>query len=439
VPRGTRTGLPQPPAKIYTPGDVYRLLNHTSPHEESPASICTAAAAAINKEDSAAAVHEEDIWCTAAAATVVEEHSREDFPGEDSSDEGVENLDEAFQDLVGSKTSGLDDLDYSSDDDDNDYFQEIKDKARFIEYSDVKKVNHGRQQTNIIPGSTKPPDYSGMSKAKLEEAKKEYKQECKRYTDGLQMKRLNQQNDMFKPDSFTGCLSLVLRPMSDVLAFWLDVNQNFPDKELLTMCVAKETNLCGINFVCTRSNVWDFKCTGFRFCVIAHQSEHRGWHVTTACICEGDDFVDLDKDSKQVPPKKPTLPFRTKWIVPLILPVIIDTPAISNKNLKQFLSVYGKDHKLSDSILQEARSEAKAQLFGKADKNAQYSKGKKTYLERSGHTVELKYTSRKETLCNVERLVVSKELLCLKAKDNSTLDKEGRTGFWDNWKEENYG
>jgi hypothetical protein len=44
-----------------------------------------------------------------------------------------------------------------------------------------------------------------MSKAELEEAKNEYKQECKRYTNGLQMKHLNQQNDMFKPDSFTGC------------------------------------------------------------------------------------------------------------------------------------------------------------------------------------------------------------------------------------------
>jgi hypothetical protein len=59
------------------------------------------------------------------------------------------------------------------------------------------------------------------------------------------MKRLNQKNDMFEPDSFTGCLSLVLRPILDVLAFWLDVNQNFPDKELLTMRVAKEANFCG--------------------------------------------------------------------------------------------------------------------------------------------------------------------------------------------------
>jgi hypothetical protein len=60
--------------------------------------------------------------------------------------------------------------------------------------------------------------------------------------------------------------------------------------------------------------------------------------------------------------------------MPLILPVIVDTPSISNKNLKQFLLGYGKDHVLSDSILQEARTEAKAQLFGKSEENIQYAK-----------------------------------------------------------------
>jgi hypothetical protein len=113
------------------------------PHKEPPASICTAAAAAIDEENSAAAVHKEDIWCTAAAATVAEKHSREDFPGEDLSDEGVENLNKAFQDLVGSKTSGLDNLNCSSDDNDNNFFQVIEDEACFIEYSNAKKVNHG--------------------------------------------------------------------------------------------------------------------------------------------------------------------------------------------------------------------------------------------------------------------------------------------------------
>jgi hypothetical protein len=252
------------------------------------------------------------------------------------------------------------------------------------------------------------------------------------------MKRLNAQNNSFEPDSFTGCLSPTLRPMTEVISFQLDVNHNFPDKEILTLRVAKEANLHGINFVCSQSDVRDFKCTGYRFCVIAHQSECRGWLVNTVCICEGDEFVDFDDSPTKGPPEKPTLPFWTKWIVPLILPVIVDTPSISNKNLRQYLLGYGKDLALTDSILQEARTEAKDQLFGKSEENVKYAKGMKTYIERSGHVVELCYTSRKETIWNVERLVVSKELLHLKAKENSTLDKEGRSAYWNTWKKENY-
>jgi hypothetical protein len=106
---------------------------------EPSASICTAAAAAIDKQDKANAVNEEDIWCKAAAATIdAEEQTNKD----ELSKEGVEDLNKAFDDLVGVKTSGLDDLDYSSNDNDDNYFQEIKDKARLIEYSDTKKVCH---------------------------------------------------------------------------------------------------------------------------------------------------------------------------------------------------------------------------------------------------------------------------------------------------------
>jgi hypothetical protein len=143
---------------------------------EPSTSICTAAAAAIDKQDEANAAGEEDIWCAAAVATIdAEEQANKD----ELSEEGVKDLNEAFDDLEGAKTSGLDDLDYSSNHKDNNYFQEIKDEAHLIEYFDAKKVCHGRQQTNIIPGGPKPPDYSGMSSAKLAEAKKEYRRERK--------------------------------------------------------------------------------------------------------------------------------------------------------------------------------------------------------------------------------------------------------------------
>ena len=105
-------------------------------------------------------------------------------------------------------------------------------------------------------------------------------------------------------------------------------------------------------------------------------------------------IVDVDAVTKKL-----TLPFRTKWIVPLILSIIVDSPTISNKNLRHALLVYGKEHLLTDSILQEARTDAKAQLFGMAAENVKYAEGMKSELEKDGHIVGLMYTSKKASHC----------------------------------------
>ena len=136
--------------------------------------------------------------------------------------------------------------------------------------------------------------------------------------------------------------------------------------------------------------------------MIARHSEHLGWFVSVANIRECDEFggegggcvVDVD-----AVPEKLTSPFWTKWIVPLILSIIVDSPTISNKNLRHALLVYGKEHLLTDSILQEARTDAKAQLFGMAAENVKYAEGMKSELEKDGHIVGLMYTSKKASHC----------------------------------------
>ena len=69
--------------------------------------------------------------------------------------------------------------------------------------------------------------------------------------------------------------------------------------------------------------------------------EWLGWHVSVVNICECDEVgasvIDVDAELEKL-----TLPFWTVWIVPLILPIIVDTPAISNKNFRQALLAYGK-------------------------------------------------------------------------------------------------
>jgi hypothetical protein len=88
------------------------------------------------------------------------------------------------------------------------------------------------------------------------------------------------------------------------------------------------------------------------------------------------------------------------------------------------------EHSLADSILQEARTEAKAQLFGIAEEeNVKYAEGMKSELEKDGHVVELMYTTRKETIRNAEHLVIGEELLRLKSATNGTLNRDERQQF----------
>ena len=183
----------------------------------------------------------------------------------------------------------------------------------------------------------------------------------KRYTDTLRTKRLKENNEEYEPESFSGCLAPLLRPMADVQNVRLDVDHNFPDKEMLLMRVAEEANLRGVDVYCARSDLRDYACTGSKFCVKANHTEQHGWLVSVANVRESDEFGPEDCGTGGT--EKLSSPFRTRWIVPLILPIIFESPAISNKNLRAALSLYGKEHALTDSILQEARTHAKAHLF----------------------------------------------------------------------------
>ena len=172
--RLTRNALPQPPANVYIPSvdgndplestiqaTVPYLpppfddqpLDHTSPHKYPPASFVAAAACA-----------------TSPANTL------EDDDDEEEEEEGV-NLKGTFNYLVGEDTFGLDDLSYSSAEDDEDYADNLEMTAHRIEYSDSNRVRHGRRQTNFIPGGPKPPKYDGMNEVEKVMVKQEYKRE----------------------------------------------------------------------------------------------------------------------------------------------------------------------------------------------------------------------------------------------------------------------
>ena len=104
----------------------------------------------------------------------------------------------------------------------------------------------------------------------------------------------------------------------------------------------------------------------------------------------------------------------------------------SNMMIRAILKPYAKEAFLTNGIIQVARTTAQKLTYGTPSENVKYTHHVKNRREQ-GHHVSIKNTTRKETIKNVERLVVSEELLRLKAK-NKTMSVEERRTFVLNWK-----
>ena len=121
----------------------------------------------------------------------------------------------------------------------------------------------------------------------------------------------------------------------------------------------------------------------------------------------------------------------------MILRAVAENPSVTNATLRRVLEPYGKMFALTDAIIQGARTCARLELFGAPETNVMYAEAIRSELRNNGHIVKMKFTTRRETLKNLERIVIAEELLRRKHDDNSTLDAVERKVFWNNWKKEN--
>ncbi len=117
-------------------------------------------------------------------------------------------------------------------------------------------------------------------------------------------------------------------------------------------------------------------------------------------------------------------PFRAKWLIPLIYSTIAEAPMASNMMLRAVLKPYAKAYVLTDALLQVARCNAQKVIFGTPSENVKFMHHVANRLREQGNHVLVKYTTCKQTIKNVEHLVVSEELFHLKAKNEMLLAEE---------------
>jgi hypothetical protein len=132
-----------------------------------------------------------------------------------------------------------------------------------------------------------------------------------------------------------------------------------------------------------------------------------GWSITKCEVLveQGDQPVREITTSTSLPRS----PYKASYILPLIAKMIAETPMASNKVPRQVLEPYGRAYCFTDAIIQRARTEARKLIFGDADNNVAYAHFVKEDLEKAGHHVELSFTTRNETMTNLDKIILSEE------------------------------
>jgi len=82
------------------------------------------------------------------------------------------------------------------------------------------------------------------------------------------------------------------------------------------------------------------------------------------------------------------------------------TPNIPNKQMKIMLSLYIKVKFLTESVLQNAREQAKREIFGLPHVNVQYATALQAEMEAQGHNVLLIEHDARYVRLMLERVVL---------------------------------
>jgi hypothetical protein len=124
-------------------------------------------------------------------------------------------------------------------------------------------------------------------------------------------------------------------------------------------------------------------------------------------------------------------------IVPLIATTIAETTMVPNKLMRKILKPYGKPYCFTDNILQNARTEACKLIFGVPEEIVGYASFVKDELKKLGHFVMLSFTNRKETIQNVEKIIIADEVLHRKEAHLDKLAPNKRRAFVSKWMNDN--
>ncbi len=322
----------------------------------------------------------------------------------------------------------------------------------------------GRQGHSLSTGGPLRPDTSGMTTAKAQQVIKVWRVLCKTHTDKIQREHtmLFGSNAATKIE-YSGVVDARLWLMSDVKVTPLLKGHTFPTKEILLIGIAEKANFCGCQIAIVRSDNYQVHvqgCVGSLFQIKAFCSIKLGWKVTTIqtreateanddptedIIHDGQEKVadedgasfeedDADGEVKQV---CQCTPIKSHWIVPLLLSEIAEKRNISNVEMKHVVSAYVKEKFITSSLLQNARTMARDEIFADPATNIVFfANGLVKKMKECGIDAKVLMKDWQQVMRMLERVVLS-DLIHKNKAGGKLMTKAEKIEFVSNWKLEN--
>ena len=294
---------------------------------------------------------------------------------------------------------------------------------------------------NLYLGGPQKTDTSGMSEAEAAKTREADRKKRKKWTDAQRIQRLKTNPIGSPPRDRRGIVIPTLRTMEDVEQRRLEEGHMFPTKEILWMRIAEEAIHRNIHVRAVRSDHSILKVIGEGFYVLANFREGFGWTCSTAVVREGDDLASIpDDDMLNYEGNRGIMktPLSHQWMVPIIRFAVEKNPGIDYEALRNLMRPYAKDYAITNALVQDARDAAKVDIFGQAEDNVMYAERIAEEMRSRGHTVELIFLTRKETLSNINTIVLQEEVDRRKRDKEPAFDGfDERKRFWQEWKTKN--
>jgi hypothetical protein len=142
---------------------------------------------------------------------------------------------------------------------------------------------------------------------------------------------------------------------------------------------------------------------------------------------------DADGKVKQVHQRTP---IKSRWIVPLLLSIIAEKPNMSNLEMKHVVLAYVKEKFITSSLLQNARTMARDEIFGDPETNVVFANGLVKKMKECGIDVKVLMKDWQQVLRMLECLVLS-DLIRKNKAEGKLMTKAEKIEFVSNWKLEN--